>query len=231
MGKNRPAIRGIIFDLDGLMVDNESLALEAWQRCLAPHGAHLTEEQYGRLVGMSHDDTARYASQHTGVAREVVDAGYWEHLLALIGEHGKPMDGLVPLLEELAARGYVLGVASNSPIAYVRRVVDIIAVTGYFKCIVAADEVPHPKPAPDVYLQAARCLGLPPAECLAFEDTTTGAGAALVAGMRCVFIPNPDSWASDPPGVDAVFPSLSAFHAALDEWLAPAPPPGGERDA
>lgn len=229
MTDDHRAIEGVVFDLDGLMVDSEPLAIVAWQRCLAPHGAILSAEQYRRLVGTSHEDTLRYIVQWTGVPSEVVDAGFWDHLLALVGELGKPMDGLVPLLDELVARGYPLGVASNSPIAHVRNATDIIAVTKYFKFLVGVDEVTHPKPAPDVYLQAARCLGVQPEACLAFEDSTTGASAALAAGMRCVLVPNIELESSNPDGVYAVLPSLRACHARLDELLAPTSSPRGER--
>jgi HAD superfamily hydrolase (TIGR01509 family) len=224
-------IKGIIFDLDGLMVNSETLSFEAWQHCVAVHGARLATEQYHVLVGLGHDDSVRFVSQQTGVSPDVVDTGFWDNLLALIGERGEPMDGLVPLLEELAVRGYPLGVASNSPIAYVRRVTDIIAVTEYFRCMVGADEVVHPKPAPDAYLQAARCLGVPPETCLAFEDSVTGARAALAAGMRCALVPTTDLESPNPDGIYAVYPSLSACLDALDELLAPAPSPDGDRHA
>jgi HAD superfamily hydrolase (TIGR01509 family) len=224
-------VESVIFDMDGLMVDSEPLAIEAWQRCLTPLGANLPVEQFHRLIGVSHEDTLRYITQWTGVAPEIANAGFWNNLLALVGERGKPADGLVPLLDELETRGYPLGVASNSPIVYVRHVTDILAVTKHFKCMVGADEVPHPKPAPDVYIQAARCLGVPPESCLAFEDSSTGASAALAAGMRCVLVPSLEKASSDPDGVYAVVPSLSACHARLDELLTLNSSPADERRA
>jgi len=221
---------GIIFDLDGLMINTEPLSLEAWQRCLAPYGARLTEQQYQDLIGQGHDDSIRYVIQQTGVARayEALDRSFWEQLALLVDERLEPMPGLLPLLYELAGRGYLLGLASNSPIGHVRRATAKIGVTEYFTCMIGADQVERDKPAPDVYLQVARCLGLPPASCLAFEDSPTGVQAALAAGMRCVFIPNPDIEAPSLDGVEAVFHSLSALHDALDEVMSRDHRPGGE---
>jgi beta-phosphoglucomutase-like phosphatase (HAD superfamily) len=87
------------------------------------------------------------------------------------------------------------------------------------------------KPAPDVCLKAARCLGVQPEACLAFEDSTTGASAALAPEMRCVLVPSIEPESSNPDGLHAVLPSLTACHAGLDELLAPVSLPGGERHA
>jgi HAD superfamily hydrolase (TIGR01509 family) len=221
MGNTHREIRGVVFDLDGLMIDSEPLALEAWQQCLAPHGASLTVDQYRRLIGGSHLNAARAVGEWTGLNPETVVDGYWERLLGLIEERGKTMEGLVPLLDDLTARGYPLGVASNGPSDYVRRATKILDIAKHFECVFGIDDVPNGKPAPDVYLKAARCMGVPPEACLALEDSNTGAQAAIAAGMRTIFVPDPELGLPGPAEVHAEYPSLSAFHAELDEMLAP----------
>ncbi len=218
-------IRGVIFDLDGLMIDSESLALEAWQRCLEPYATSLTKEQYQHLIGTSHQRTQQLIAEMTGVELppEASETGFWEHVLELIGQKGAPEAGLLPLLRDLERRGYRLGVASNSPSHYVSQVLKLIGAAPYIAYAVGADAVARPKPAPDVYQQAARGLGLRPGECLAFEDSPTGAQAALASGMRCVLIPSPHIEHDIAMDGVRVFSSLSECHAALDDILACSP--------
>jgi HAD superfamily hydrolase (TIGR01509 family) len=141
---------------------------------------------------------------------------------------GGPMPGLLPLIEELAGRGITLGVASNSPTAYVQEVLRQIGVEPYLAAAVGSDEVARPKPAPDVYLRCARLIGVAPEGCLAFEDSPTGVAAAVAAGAYCVLIPNPHLIPSDVSHVEVeVFASLAECHAALDDILERASRSGG----
>lgn len=217
-------IRAAIFDLDGLMVDSEPLGLQAWQRCLEPAGVSLTDAQYRHLIGMGHAESVQYVLEQTGAALTfaALDRGFWEHFLEVIAENELgPAAGLLPLLDDLRARGFALGVASNSPIAYVRSVIERIGVSERFEAVVGADEVRSAKPAPDVYLEVARRLGVAPSRCLAFEDSLSGRQAAQAAGMACVLVPNPDLHLTpDLAGGAKVVASLKACHTALDEILA-----------
>ena len=86
MGNTHRAIQGVIFDLDGLMIDSEPLSFEAWQRCLAPHGASLMVSQYRLLIGTTHHNAARVVGEWTGLDPEIAIDGFWEWLLELIGE-------------------------------------------------------------------------------------------------------------------------------------------------
>jgi HAD superfamily hydrolase (TIGR01509 family) len=158
------SIEAVIFDLDGLMVDSEVMAMESWHRLLAPAGARLTNEQFQHLIGMGHEDSVRYVLDQTraNVPRDVLDQGFWKQQIALIDEMLSPMPGLLSLVEDLRKRGYILGVASNSPTHYVRKALAKIRVEEILSCVVGVDQVTNPKPAPDVYLKAADCLGMAP---------------------------------------------------------------------
>ncbi len=213
-------IKGVVFDLDGLMINSEPLALEAWQISLAPFGARLSDDQYRYLIGVSHDTSLRYIVDHIGIGIPVDEfaAIYHGNLMSVIdSDRLQPMPGLLPLLDTFAARGYALGIASNSSAEHVRRATARIGIAARFGCMVSAEEVMNGKPAPDVYLEAARQLGLAPACCLAFEDSPSGVQAAQAAGMYCVFVPNPDLDMTSLDGVEDVHPSLIACHAALDD--------------
>jgi len=219
-------IDGVILDLDGLMVDSELLAREAWQRCLDPYGRAMDTAQYRALIGVSHEESARIVIDRYGldVSPEELDHGFRRYFHTLV-ETAKPYPGLLPLLDELRRRGYRLGIASNSPGKHVVSTARRLGIAAYFACIVGADQVPQAKPAPDVYLHAARGLGLPPAHCLAAEDSPSGVQAAHAAGMGCVFIPNPDLPQPNHASAEAVYPSLVAWHADLDRLLPPRPAP------
>jgi HAD superfamily hydrolase (TIGR01509 family) len=183
----------------------------------------LNNEQFQHLIGMGHEESVRYVLDQTGanIPFVVLDQGFWEQQIALIDEMLNPMPGLLPLVEDLRERGYTMGIASNSPTNYVRRALVKIGVEEAFACVVGVEQVENPKPAPDVYLKAAKWLGVDSKCCLAFEDSPLGAQAAIAAGMRCVAIPYPGLDSSDFDGVFAVFSSLHACHAALDAILSP----------
>jgi len=214
------AIQGVIFDLDGLMIRSEPLALEAWQRSLAPYGAQMGDDEYRSLIGLNQKASIRQVirSHRLRTSAKDLDRHFWSHMLALV-EKAEVMPGLFDLLREIQRRGLRLGVASNSLLEYVLRACVGHGLAEYFRCIAAADQVARGKPAPDVYLAAARGLGLPAEACLAVEDSPSGVRAAVAAGMLCVFIPNHDLPSSSPNGATAVYPSLQAWHDDLDRLV------------
>jgi HAD superfamily hydrolase (TIGR01509 family) len=213
--------KAVIFDLDGLMIDSERLALRAWNDMLASAGYRLNEEQYRHLVGRAHSESVRYVLEQSGVdiPFSVLDQGFWRRLIELIEQGLDPMPGLLPLLQEMSQLDVPLGVASNSLRAYVVRALEIIGVSGYFSCILAVDQVPHPKPAPDVYLAAAECLSISPHDCLAIEDSESGVRAALAAGMECILIPLQDAPVAPAEDVKAVYSSLNELRAHIGDLL------------
>lgn len=217
-------IKGVIFDLDGVMIRSEPLALEAWQRCLAPLGKRMDDEEYRSLIGVSHEASLDEVMRRhrLTIALSDLDRCFWSHMLTLV-EQSELMPGLLPLLQDLRRRGCRMGIASNSSSEYVHKASRRNGLASYFDCTASADQVRQGKPAPDVYLAAARGLGLPPESCLAVEDSPSGVQAAIAAGMTCVFIPNGDLSPVPPNGAHAVYPSLEAWHADLDR-LVPAEP-------
>jgi HAD superfamily hydrolase (TIGR01509 family) len=212
----------IIFDFDGVIVDSEELSARAWQTCLARYGGHMTVKQFDEFIGFNHDETVHHLIKLTGVDVEPSTLGdaAWDEQIRLFEEEGEAMPGFFPLVEALRGLDIPLGVASNSVSWYVRHLLKVIGADHYFGCVVCADEVPLPKPAPDVYETAARRLSAPPERCLALEDSPAGAQAAVAAGMHCIAIPNPALGMFHVEGVQAVYPSLSALHAELEAVLA-----------
>jgi len=110
--------------------------------------------------------------------------------LDIITIEAEPVEGLEYLVEYLIERDVKIGVGSNSPSNYVEAALTAIHLRQRFPCVVAVDHVEQGKPAPDIYLEVARCLSVDPAQCLVIEDSPSGVKAAIAAGMFCVVIPN-----------------------------------------
>jgi HAD superfamily hydrolase (TIGR01509 family) len=190
-GLLRDRYRAVVFDMDGLLLDTEVL----WQRAEAElfrrHGADYTIADALAVMGTSFDVTARYFVERLGEPAERGAALVDELRVLMLAELRREVDarpGAVQLVERLRNR-IPLALASNSS----RNLVDAALLTAgladAFDAIVTADDVQHPKPAPDLYLLACERLGVTPGEALALEDTAPGIAAAKAAGLTCIAVP------------------------------------------
>ncbi len=189
--------QAVILDLDGLMIDSEPVHQRAFEELLARHGIdhEFTVEEYGRhFVGIPVKENAEWLVTHFGLRgapeellaeREAIYESLLEDSSNLV-----PMPGVFALLDALRARGLPLGVASGSPRGQVDTILRGLKITDRFRAVVAGDDVPHTKPAPDVYLRAVEQLGVAPARCVAIEDSATGITAAKAAGLYAIAVPN-----------------------------------------
>lgn len=206
----------IVFDCDGLLLDTEV----AWSRAeitlFRRHGSTFTDEHKRDLIGSSHTVAAGKLEawlQQPGNGMALMD-----ELHDLVMEealHGvDPRPGAVELVDALSAAGIPVAVASNSARDFLDRVLRTAGVADRFDVTVAGDEVAHPKPAPDIYLEACRRLGADPAASVGLEDSPVGAAAAEAAGLLVIGVP----YLADMPvpGADLVAESLAdaAVHEA-----------------
>jgi HAD superfamily hydrolase (TIGR01509 family) len=183
----------VVFDNDGLLLDTESVWTRAEQDLFARRGVEFTAENKRELVGTSAavaGQTLERGLEEPGRAAELI-----EELNALVVaelEHGvEAMVGARELLHELKRRGVPLGLVSNSPLAFVRRSLEIVGFHDDFDVVLSAHEVAAPKPAPDPYLEACRRLGVEPGpNVVALEDSPTGVAAARAAGLTVIGIPS-----------------------------------------
>jgi HAD superfamily hydrolase (TIGR01509 family) len=203
--------------MDGVLLDSEAAWTRAETRLFARYGRTYGAEEKRLLIGGSLEDTAGHMERL--LARPGGSSDLLHELLELATEEFagpvEPMPAALELIAELHDLGRPMAVASNSE----RRLVDLaLAGSGLavsFGAVVAGDEVPNPKPAPDLYLEACRRLGASPEEAVAVEDSPRGAAAARAAGLFVVGIPYlPDL----PVEADLVAGSLKdpAVRAALD---------------
>jgi HAD superfamily hydrolase (TIGR01509 family) len=186
------AVRAVIFDMDGVIVDSEPYSMQALIDILRQYGVEPTEEElqrsYGRRV---RDDFVDYFSRH-GVAADVNMAIAHKHAryYHLAAGHLQPLPGVVALLKRLQHHGYHLALASSGDRVKVAFGMQALALNGIFEAVVTGDDVAHSKPHPEIYLMAAQQLAVPPKQCLAIEDAPAGVEAAKRAGMRCVAVTN-----------------------------------------
>ncbi|WP_326701536.1 HAD family phosphatase [Streptomyces sp. NBC_01754] len=201
----------VLFDLDGTLVDSEPNYYEAGRRLLARYGVRdFGWEDHARFIGVGTRETLTALRARYGIEAPVNEllAGKNALYLELAGRSTDAFPEMRSLVERLHRRGVPMAVASGSSRAVIAAT---LAVTGLDACLplyVSAEEVAHGKPAPDVFLEAARRLGADPASCVVLEDAVPGVEAARVAGMRCVAVPYAEAVADDPAfrAADLLFP-------------------------
>ncbi|GAX52093.1 hydrolase [Streptomyces olivochromogenes] len=191
----------VIFDLDGTLVDSEPNYFEAGRQTLAEQGiTDFTWAEHERYVGISTRETVALWQERYGLRPPLealladMNRRYLE--LARAATHVYPE--MRKFVELLAAEGASMAVASGSSMAAIEAILTGTGLAAHLTTVVSADEVAHGKPAPDVFLEAARRLEADPADCVVLEDAAPGAAAAHAAGMRCIAVPYVAAQADDP---------------------------------
>jgi HAD superfamily hydrolase (TIGR01509 family) len=182
----------VIFDLDGTLVDSEPNYYEAGRQTLAEHGVpDFTWTDHERYVGISTQETVSRWKSLYGLRASVPEllADKNRRYLELARSATRAYPEMRKFVELLADEGVPMAVASGSSPEAIDAILAGTGLDAYLRTAVSADEVAHGKPAPDVFLEAARRLGADPADCVVLEDAAPGAAAAHAAGMRCIAIP------------------------------------------
>lgn len=194
-------IEAVVFDLDGVLVDSEHVWDEARKELAAERGGRWHERASRDMMGMSSLEWSRYMRDEVGLVEspEEISAEVVRRLEARYRRELPLIAGSEQALERLSAR-WPLGLASSSNRELIDLVLQESGLGRFFRATVSSEEVPRGKPAPDVYLEAARRLGAEPTRCAAVEDSENGIHAAKAAGMRTIAIPNPRY----PPGAEAL---------------------------
>jgi HAD superfamily hydrolase (TIGR01509 family) len=193
--------QAVVFDLDGVLLRSEEVWDEVREAYVRERGGRYDAEVQRAMMGMSSPEWSRYLHETAGVPDEpeAVNDEVVRRMLASYREHLPLLDGAIDAVRRIAAR-YPLGLASSSNRPLIDTVLDISGLTPLFAATVSSEEVARGKPAPDVYLEAARRLGVAPERCGAVEDSHGGIRSAKAAGMYVVAIPNP----SYPPDDEAL---------------------------
>jgi putative hydrolase of the HAD superfamily len=186
-------IRALVFDLDGLILDTESVVYASWQSAYRAHGVPLPLDLWQRAIGSDgtlFEPLSYLLERRPGLDVEELHAQrrvVRERLLAGLG----PCAGVPERIAEARARGLRLAVASSSERSWVEHHLERLGLRAHFTALRARDDVVRVKPDPALYLAALDALGVAPEHAVAFEDSPNGVAAAIAAGMRCVAIPGP----------------------------------------
>ena len=198
-------IRGVIFDMDGLMFDTERVSMQMWSRELGKQGFPYTE-QIGNSIRGRNGDAIRHIMEEAygpsldfdaavqGVRADMLDR------VDTVGVDVKP--GLYPLLDWLRERQIPLAVASSSRRLSVEKHCARAGVLDRFQAVICGDQVTHSKPDPEIFLLAAEKLGVKPQECLVLEDSFNGVRAGAAGGFITVMVPDLDQ---PTPEIDALY--------------------------
>jgi HAD superfamily hydrolase (TIGR01509 family) len=184
-------IEAVVFDLDGVLVDSEQAWDDARRQLAEERGGRWSERAQKDMMGMSSTEWSQYMHDVVGVPDhpEKISAEVVTRLESRYRERLPIMPGAVEAVERVAAQ-WPLAVASSSNRPLIDLFLELSNLATFFRVTVSSEEVARGKPAPDVYLEAARRLGYEPGECAAVEDSENGIRSAVAAGMRVIAIPN-----------------------------------------
>jgi HAD superfamily hydrolase (TIGR01509 family) len=184
-------IGAVVFDLDGVIIDSEQLWDEVREGLARERGGRWSEQAQADMMGMSSTEWSRYMHEVVGLPEppEEINREVVRRMLARYSEHLPLIEGAVDAVKRLAAH-WPLAVASSSNRELIDHVLELSGLAPCFKVTVSSEEVERGKPAPDVYLEAARRLGAEPSRTVAIEDSASGIRSAHAAGMHVVAIPN-----------------------------------------
>ena len=202
-------IEAVVFDVDGVLIDSEPVWERVRRTFVAERGGRWPDDAQDRLMGMSTAEWSAYLSEDFGLrlSPSQVAEGVTAAMAAEYQAHLPLLPGAVEAVRALSAR-WPLAVASSAPKSLIEAVLDASGLRQAFAAAVSSEEVPRGKPAPDVYLEAAKRLGIPPVSCAAIEDSSNGLRSASAAGLTVIAVPRPEY----PPAADA----LQQARAVLD---------------
>ncbi len=210
----------VIFDLDGVLLDSEQVWNEAKEQLVRERGGRWRDEAPRDMMGMSSPEWAAYLRDELGVDLDpqAISDDVVRRLERIYRDELPVLDGAVEAVERLAGH-WPLGLASSSNREIIDLFLELSGLGPRFAVTISSEEVERGKPAPDVYLEAARRLEAEPSRCVAIEDSENGIRAAHAAGMRVLALPNPH-YPPDPEALADADEVIGSLHELTPERVA-----------
>lgn len=213
--------KAVIFDLDGVLVDSQPFHFVVDQAVLAKNGVFVPLEVVHGYAGMANQNRfVKYKNDFsiTTSVEELIQT-HIETIAELLDKSDlSVVDGIPELLSMLKQKGFKISVASSSSYDFIYKMLDKLGIRDYFDPVISGEDMKNSKPAPDIFLHAARVQGCEPSECIVIEDSAVGVAAAVAAGIKCIGYQNPTSGEQDLSGADMIIDDFSVLTENSD-WL------------
>jgi len=201
-------IKAVLFDMDGVIIDSEPLHKQIEMDMLKSFGANVERRELEAMAGTPLKVFCQTMKDRYSISLPVDEMvaikkeRYFEELCAI--EDIEPIEGIPELLQRLKSAGLKIALASSSPIEVIEYIISAFDIRQYFDTVVTGDYVERGKPAPDIFLYAAKQIGVNPDECVVIEDSGNGVRAAKAARMKCIAFKNLNSGHQDISPADMV---------------------------
>lgn len=205
-------MKAVIFDMDGVIIDSEPIHFEVDMQTMRDLGFDISSEELEKYVGTTNEYMFTDLKNKYNINQSIEEIINYKVELTkkkIIQSDLEPIEGIKELLVDLKNKNIPTAIASSSPRSFIDVVVSKFNLQDYFNYIVSGEEVVNGKPAPDVYIETARKLGLSPEECTVIEDSRNGVLAAKTAGMKCIGFQNINSGNQDLSKADIIVKSIT----------------------
>lgn len=213
-------VKGILWDMDGVLADTVEAHYQAWQSFFAERGGAITREQLYATFGMANPEILRLWLGHDLPEETILGLAARKEMLFRQAAQGnvRLFPGVLDWLQRARARGYRQAVASSGEMANIVAIVSALELGNYFDALVSGALLPRCKPDPAVFIQAAASLGVAPGDCLVIEDGIAGVEAARRAGIKCLAVTTTHS-ADKLARADVIVDTLAELDAATFDRL------------
>lgn len=208
-------MQAFIFDMDGVIIDSEPIHNKVIAEKLSKHNINVANINFDKLIGMASSEVFSYFIKTYNLpytAEQMTKDHMIEFKNYIKAHHLRPIEGIIPLLDELTKRQIPLAIASSSPLNIIQFVVKCFNIEHYFQILISGEDLPQSKPAPDIYLKTAKQLNIPPKACVVLEDSTNGTIAAKKADMFCIGFKNLNSGNQDLSLADLIVNKISEIN-------------------